>query len=281
MTDVDLDVFGIVDMPMEDYLNLPHLSASGIKNLVPAMKGCPALFKHWAENPSPPTAWGDLGSAAHTLVLGDGAPVVEVKATDRKSPKTRQLEEEIRAAGGIPLLSHKMRIVEQMAEKLREHEEACKLLNPASGKPEQTLLWEKDGVRRRARLDWLPDAPDDDGLLIITDYKTAISVCPEDLDRSAWNFGYPLKADWYMDGVESLGLATNVAFAFIFQMSSPPYLVETRQYSQYALGVARRINDEGAALYRRCVESGQWPGFTSGIGDRLMDIPGWADVGLW
>jgi hypothetical protein len=116
-------------------------------------------------------------------------------------------------------------------------------------------------VWRRARLDWLPDSRP--GRLIIPDYKTAVSANPQHFDRTVDSYGYHCQDQWYTDAVKALDLYDDPAFVFVVQEKTPPYLVEVVQLDADTKRIGRAENRRAIDIYRRCTESGVWPGYSA------------------
>ena len=233
------------------------LSVTGAKTLLKA----PALFREQQDNPVPKDVF-DFGTAAHRLVLGVGCDLVvhEYDAEAIKSPKStkawKEQQAEVRAAGNVLLLPDEYATVRAMADRLAEHQLAMRLLSDGEPEVSAYALDEETGVMRRGRFDWL-------GSSVLTDYKTAATVDPADL---AGKYGairkwrYDMQAAWYTDLARELGHPA-LAFAFIFQMKEPPYLVTVAYVNDDDLYEARADNRRALELFRDCTESGQWPGF--------------------
>ncbi len=248
------------------------LSVSGAKKMLPP--SCPAIFHHDREHGQPPNAVFDFGHAAHSVVLGAGS---EIKVVDADSWRTKAAKEDadaIRAAGHTPILAHEWQQVLGMAEAINAHPVASALLDPHHGKPEQSGYF-RDGahdVLRRFRLDWLPDT--DGGRLIVPDYKTAASAEPGAIRKAVANYGYHQQHAWYLDGLHALGLAEDIAFVFIFQEKTAPYLVTVVELDAEAVHVGRALNDRALQVYEECTATGVWPGYTSDV--ELISLPPWA-----
>jgi hypothetical protein len=136
-----------------------------------------------------------------------------------------------------------------------------------------SLFWtdERHGVQRRARLDWLPDPTD--GRLLVADYKTAQSSDPGAISRAVSNYGYAMQDQWYCDGIRACGIADDVAFLFVFQMKTPPYLVTVAQLDGYWHDIGRRRNDDALSVFADCTATNTWPGFADDI--VLISPPAW------
>lgn len=240
------------DVPEADYhADRTSLSVSGAKTLLKA----PALFRWQQDHPVHKDVF-DVGSAAHALVLGVGAPVVEVDAPDWRSKAAREERDAIRARGETALLSPDAQRVRDMADALSSHTLAMRLLS--DGRPEVSAyaLDEETGVMRRGRFDWL-------GTSVLTDYKTCASANPRDWSGRygvVAKFGYDMQASWYTDLARDLDHPAG-AFAFVAQEKEPPYLVSVIYVRDEDLHEARSRNARALATFRDCMNSGVWPGY--------------------
>ncbi len=265
---------GVYDLPIEEYHRDPvaggSLSCSGSRRLIPP--SCPAKFRWHADHPGEDHApHFDVGSAAHKLVLGEGAEIVVIDAADWRTKAAKEQRDAAYAAGQTPLLAADYEVVEAMAEALRAHPIAGRMFIPGKGKPEQTLIWrdERTGIMRRALLDWLPNAG-----RVFPDYKTALSAWPEDFRNPADRYGYAQQAAWYLDGVKALGLAgDDAAFVFVVQEKEAPYLVSVIELDQLSLRIGAQRNRQALSIFQWCTETGEWPGYGDDVS--LVSLPNW------
>lgn len=266
---------GIYALPDDVYHSDPvrggSLSASGAKKLLPP--SCPAIFDYERHNPPTPTHAFDLGHAAHKLVLGIGPDVIEVKHPDWRTNAAKDEREQIRQAGGVPLLTKDYEVVQAMAEALRTHPITRVLFTESSGVAEASLFWQDEsaGITRRSRLDWLPNQSS--RRLVISDYKTALSAEPGQFARAAMNYGYHQQAAWYRDAVTALGISDDPAFVFVVQEKTAPYLVSVIELDVVALRIGRLLNRKAIDLYAHCTKTGIWPGYADDV--ELVSLPGW------
>lgn len=262
---------GVYDLPADEYHRDPvpggSLSQSGAKRILPP--GCPALFRYVADHGQPTTAAFDFGHAAHREVLGAGAELAVVDAADWRTKAAREQRDEAYATGQTPVLVDDYEQVLTMAAAIRAHPLAGALFDRTAGEPERALFWRTGPVWRRALLDWLPVQPDD-RRMVIGDYKTCRSADPEKLQRAIADYGYHQQADWYLDGVKTLGLAReDAAFVFVFQEKTPPYLVTVAEPDFAAMRIGHYLNRIAIGRYAECVQSGRWPGYS----DEVESIP--------
>ncbi len=260
-------------LPNEQYQDHPALSCSGAKLLLPP--SCPAKFRWQQDNPPEPRDVFDIGTAAHTLVLGCGNPLRPIDADDWRGKAAREARDEARADGHTPLLRKDYDRVHAMASALACHPLATALLS--NGKPEQSIFWadEETGVELRARIDWLPDVRDD-MRMIVPDYKTAVSANPDDFARSAATFGYALQSSWYRAAVRAAGLDEDPAFVYVVQEKDPPYLVSVVELD----ATADRIGDQQMRrtidTYHDCAAKDFWPGYSPDVS--LVSLPRWYEL---
>ncbi|WP_371238890.1 PD-(D/E)XK nuclease-like domain-containing protein [Streptomyces pimonensis] len=262
------------DMPIDVYHADPvpggSLSSSGARKLLDP--GCPALFKWERDNQQPRKREFDLGHAAHLLVLGDGPELQVIDFPDYKKVAARELRDLAYDEGKTPLLRKEYEQVQAMADAIRQHPTAGALFNPGNGIAEQSLFWQdpRHGVWRRARPDWMPHRQEN-GRLVVVDYKTARAVDPSALQRAVYEHGYHAQAAWYLDAVKALGLTGDIepAFIFVFQAKTAPYLVHLVELDFPALTLGAARNDRALQIYAECQRTDTWPGFN----DRITYLP--------
>lgn len=252
------------------------LSYSGAKKLLPP--STPARFAWERAHPPAPTSAMERGTAAHRLLLGTGPELCVVDAKDWRTRAAQEEAAEIRARGGVPLLPDQMQAAREMADALHANETARALFDSArGGKPEQSLFWPDPdfGIWRRCRFDWLPDL--DGPMPIAADYKTiARSADDRSVQRAVTDFRYFMQAPWYSDGVAAI-TGLEIPFVFVFQETSPPYLVRVVQLSDAAMTAGRRWNAAACERFRDCTQAGVWPGHDDEV--LTIDLPPWAARG--
>ncbi|NXY96404.1 PD-(D/E)XK nuclease-like domain-containing protein [Streptomyces sp. BR123] len=246
---------GLYDIPVDLYHSDPvpggSLSASGAKVLA----DCPARFKYLLDHPQPHKPEFEFGTAAHTVVLGDGPELVVVDEDKWLTQETKGRVAAIREAGGIPLKRADYQRICDMAEALAAHTEASEILTPGSGVAEQSIFWPDGPIWWRSRFDWL--RPD-----LIADYKTTRSVHPDYLGKAVHELGYHIQEHIYRRGAVELGLLPEGAsFKFIYQEKQPPYLVTVAELDPVARYVGHRLTQDAAASYLYGRETGHWPAY--------------------
>lgn len=237
------------------------LSVSGAKTILKT----PALFKWQQDHPRHSDAF-DIGSAAHALVLGVGAPIAPLDFDSWRTKAAQEARDEARANGMTPLLAADYARVKAMADKLSEHPLATRLLSEGEAEVSAYCEDKATGVMRRGRFDFLADG-------WITDYKTTVDAAPFAFASSAAKFDYAMQAAWYLDLARDLGREVD-GFIFIVQAKEAPYEVTVCELDWASEELGRRRNRRALDTYAKCVTSGNWPGY----GDDLhtISLPRWA-----
>lgn len=255
------------DMSEHDYHARPEISSTGARLLLDS----PARFRYWQDHPQPPKAAFDLGSAAHSKILGVGADIVlypdeHLTPSGAVSTKaaTVEWEQEQRAAGLIPIGRRDADRVDAMAEAVLADRDARAVLERITGR-EVSIIAEVDGVPVRARFDLYDGAEG-------ADLKTARDASPKGFNRSVGAYGYQIQQRWYMDAHKAETGRPLQRFTFIVVESAPPHLVGVYDLDFMWDEIAGERTKLARDLYKRCVETGTWPGY----GAVTLTPPTWA-----
>ncbi len=269
------------DMPLHIYHADPvpggSLSSTGARRLL--APGCPAKFRHEQIHGQGPKDDYDFGTAVHTFTLGSGPRVVAVEANSWQTKAAREQRDAERADGNVPLLTKDYERAREVARAVRNNPTAAALLRPDRGVAERSLFWRdpQTGVMRRARPDWL--TPSAEGRCLIVDIKSTESAAPDDFARSIWKFGYHQQGDTYITGVtqfaDVLGMGSDPEFLMIAVEKQPPYVCEVYALNADALSLGRARNRRALEVYRDCMKTGRWGGYTNDI--TYLALPGWAE----
>jgi hypothetical protein len=137
---------------------------------------------------------------------------------------------------------------------------------------EVSLVWERDGLACKARLDKLiieAACPD-----TILDAKKipAFGIDRHSLVQSIANYYYDVQAFWYRDGLKRV-TGKDAHFIWLFMEDGPPYDVCPLRASPRWLETGRCRAESALQTYRYCLETGEWPGVASDIED--SEPPTW------
>lgn len=253
-----------------DYHKRRELSSTGVRRLLDS----PARFRYWEDNPQPAKAAFDLGSAAHTKILGVGANTVEYPAefltASGNLTTRRDMADEIsewmaeqRAAGLIPISASDASKVDAMAEAVLADADAREILERIAGR-EVTIIQEIDGVPVRARFDIYGDGE-------AADLKTGRDASPSGFNRAVGGHGYFIQRRWYDDAHYAETGERLRSFPLIVVESAAPHLVGVYDLDVMYDETAADQCEKARRIYRACVESGTWPAY----GRRTLTAPTW------
>lgn len=138
-----------------------------------------------------------------------------------------------------------------------------RLLRQHGGR-EVSLIWDRDGLACKARLDkFIQGAACPDTVI---DLKKCQPCKATDyhLQKSIRDYGWDIQAAWYVDGVEQL-TGKRPLFAWIFVEDKEPFDVRPVWASQAMLAVGKAKADQAWQSYVHCLQTGLWPGYCEDI----------------
>lgn len=261
------------DMPMAEYLadpcERPSLNSSTLGKLINrsplhAWTGHPRLNPRYRSHESDAF---DYGTAAHALFLeGTEDGLVIVEADDWRTKAAREAKQAAHAAGKTPLLTRQVAQVRTMVEASRQALQASELAG-IEWTNELTMIWHEGDAPCRARMDSLSA-----DTRIILDYKTTENANPDAFSRSLFSYGYDLQAAFYLRGLEALG-HEGAQFVFLAQETEPPFACSLIGLDPACLAIAQERVRYGIELWKRCVRSGDWPGYPNRVA--WLEPPAW------
>lgn len=267
---------GIYTMPAAEYhadpCPAPSLSSS-IAKLLCDSSPAHARVAHPRLNPEcadDEAEHFDIGTAAHAILLEGEAAVAVIDAKDWRTNAAKEARDAARTAGKIPLLSKIWGDVQRMVacarEQLDRHADGRAMF--LAGKPEQTLIWEEQGIWCRARTDWLRPGH-------IDDYKsTSASANPEVLSRTLFGNGWDVQAAFYRRGVKAL-TGIDAEFRFACQETYPPYALSVVALGPDAMLLAEKKVLYALELWRVCLTTNRWPAYPTRTA--YASLPTWIE----
>jgi len=213
----------------------------------------------------------DLGTAAHAVLLEDGADrIMVLDAKDYRTKAAQELRDQALEAGRMPLLTHQADQVSEMVLSARAYLSRCELqLDPTEHEAEATIIWQDAGAWCRARPDMMIR-----GQRMLLDYKTTQGSA----EPGAWirgqmtSLGYDIQAAHYLTGANAIGLE-DYRFAFLVQEAAPPYACSLVGVGPAMLDLALRKIDYAIRTWGACMAAGEWPAYP----DQVC----WADPKPW
>lgn len=216
----------------------------------------------------------DVGSAAHRLFLEGEDAIAVVPYDSWRTKAAKELADDARANGQIPLLPEQAdqvhAMVDALRRQLRDRDDQPALF--ADGKPEQTIVWQEGDVTCKARLDYLNDAH-----TLISDLKTTkASANPDAWQRTGWSIGIDVQACMYMRAVSSLNPSAIVPpeFRYVTVEAEPPYCMAVFGLAPSAIEIGNRKIDYALTLWADCLRKGSWPSYSQNVA--FIEAPGWA-----
>jgi hypothetical protein len=203
----------IKQLPDSEYFTLDAIDQSALKRFMVSPLAYVDYLEHGLDVSRDAL---DFGSITHGLVLGSGGEYVE--KPDRRTKAGRAEYEELEASGAIMASQADLDTAQLMAER------SAPYFMSMPGRAEVALLATDmlSGLKLKGKADWLPDAPDDDGVLRIRDYKTT-GKDPMDFPRTAATLGYHIQAAFYMLLYRLCGFDGPLGFEFVVQEKKRPY----------------------------------------------------------
>lgn len=278
----------ILNIPASDYhadnvADTPTLSA-GIANLLITASPAHAKANHPKLNPDYQPTHDDkfsIGTVAHALLL-QGMTVAEVVQADSwRSKAAQEAKADAVARGRVPLLPHQygavMGMYDAVAHQLAKLEVAPTPFT--AGEPEQTLVWDEDGVKCRARIDWLHS-----DLRFVDDLKTTSRYAnPEAWQRGAlYDHGCDVQAAFYLRGLRAyLNYLGDMSHPFEMQWrwvvveTQPPYALSVIAPGASVLALGDAKVEKALALWRRCLETNEWPAYPRTVVE--AELPPWVE----
>lgn len=275
---------------MADYLAMPAVNASLLTTL---LDRCPRAAWHesWM-NPKRPadasTPAQSVGTLAHELLLeGTKARLQVIDPRDFPTKSSGNIPDgwtnaDIRAArdaalasGLVPVFPKVAAEVDAMVAEARAYLATLAKTEPAvhdlflagGGRSEVTIVWEEDGCLFRIRPDRLSDA-------ICGDLKTTGETAEPGRwgRRQLFGMGYYVGAALYRRGILA-ATGKRVESVYLVQEQSAPYLCSLVGLDPIAIEVGDRKAARAIANWKRCMKTGDWPGYPSRVA--YPEVPPW------
>ena len=258
------------NVPEDVYHGDPDsLSSTGVRLLV--KPGGPAKFHGEVREDNDDF---DLGTAAHTLLLGTGAGIEVVDAKTWQSAAAKTARAQARAAGKVPLLTKQYEAVRAMVDAALSRPEVAALFPRGENCAAEMSAYATDPVTwvwMRARFDYIIFLP---GRRVrVRDYKSARDASPRGFEKSAVDHGYHVQVAHYIRILEALGYTVE-EFILLAQEKTEPYLTCLHEFDAEAIAAGDEIVTAGAKLFAQCRAADEWPGY--GNQTHSMSLPYWA-----
>lgn len=218
----------------------------------------------------------DFGTVAHKLLLGEGREVVIVEANDWRTKFAQDSRDDARTQGKTPILAKDYVTAEAMHKAAIEQLtliDDCFDAFTGQGQAEAVLAWQefdmegKNPIWCRGKIDWLAKRRDT-GHIVIYDYKSSgVDVSPMGVSRHLYDMEYEIAAAMYERGLEAIhgDAAGKIVMRFVVQEKEPPYLLHVAEMDAGGMTIGRKKVSYAIQLWRRCLLTGVWPGYSNRI----------------
>ena len=243
------------------------------------LKRSPLYCKWRMEHPDVGTPATDFGSAVHTAVLEPETfserYILEPQCPPEYKPRGWHNRTEYKEAKadlherGFKLLSQKaLDGCRTITDRIYDTPGEIREILAAKSGTEVSYVADVRGVRRKVR----PDIEVADASMVV-DLKTSRCALPGPFERSIYQYGYHRSKDFYLD---TMNHVTGVFEHYLFLVveNTPPYEVALYDLDPAATALGAREVVELEALYRKCMDSGEWPGYPTNI--QTIGVPNWA-----
>jgi hypothetical protein len=207
------------------------------------------------------------GSAAHDLLLEGGKKIFVVAGFDDwKKKEAQEARKAAREIGQIPLLQKQYDLAYAMTEaakvQIKHSPEVGADDLAIEGLAEMTYVFNDSGIWERCLVDWISF-----NQTLILDYKTTkTSANPSKFSRMISNMDYQIQYAWYRHVVRGAAKLNDYpTFVWIVQEEEPPYLCSFFGLDPLHEEMAKEQIDRAVRVWRKCMKSGKWPGYTNRV----------------
>lgn len=261
-------------LAMSEYLSLPFLS-SGLCHTI--LTCSPHHARHEQQNrPAEDTDAISIGTAIHDALLEGVDRIEGIKPEEHRSKPTkanpegaipkgwtnnaiRAARDAARAAGKIPMLAADVGNVKAAVAAAKAFIDSSELAGMFDdGAPEQTMIFETDGVLCKARPDWLSG----DHSILCHVKTTQGSAQPDAWIRSQLvNSGYDVAAAFYQRGMFAQPDMADSTLTSVFLVieQQPPFGCSLIGLDPAMMDIAERKVARAIALWRQCAQTKRWP----------------------
>ena len=109
---------------------------------------------------------------------------------------------------------------------------------------------------------------------IIYDLKTTTDVSPKKVQRLFVDMGWDIAHAAYIEGMETMNpdLAGRIKMLFIVCEIDKPFCIQLYEPDGMMISLGKNKWDTAKFIWKQCMDSGEWPGYFSGIG-RISPTP--------
>lgn len=270
------------DMTNEQHHAHNAIGSSSLKLIGQTPKHYWARYLDPERKPFEQTKAMKTGTMIHTATLEphrfDEWFTVMPEGLDRRTKEGKELWAQIVATGKEPLLQSDLDTAKGTAAAAHAHPVTRVLFDKCAAKTEVSIFWvdPETGVNLKIRPDIMVEPCQLFPNGLICDLKSTDDASADGFGRSAWNWEMHLQAALYPQGFQAVFKTKEPpTFLWLAQEKARPY---ANQYFRCGGDLAAHGQREVRrllAIYKRCMETGTWPGYPTQVRD--IALPGWAE----
>ena len=246
----------------EYHADLTHMSHSMLEVFRESRR---IFFKTFVEKSRPKPDPSDpmiMGSLVHNILLCD-EPFDEVflhavSCEDRRGNKWKDAKQEADENGLICVTNKQVCTAMEMAESVKKHPIASRLLFELGGQCEEPIFWEdEDGLEFKCKPDRIILDENLDTILYV-EIKTAQSSVLKEFEKTSYDWGYHRQIDLYFRGLATKYPERSLSAVFIVIGKDELYTVRTHPVSEAVIEKGYEENNEDIAALKQCYDTNDW-----------------------
>lgn len=207
----------------------------------------------------------DIGTAAHTMMLGKGAKIELIDFDDYRTKEAREERDAAYSRGETPLLIKEHEEVTAMVAATRQQLQAMVDHGSLEAMPfqhnetERCIVWREDnGVWCRASLDGLSL----DGEALSEFKSEGEDANPERWKWKARRLGYSFKLAFYCRGLSKLRICHSPTTRFFVSEKAAPYAMSCVRIDDELLAYEHARILQTIKTWGQCLSQDRWPGYS-------------------
>lgn len=252
----------IPDMSMMDYVNdpcpAPSVNTSVIKGMLNKSPAHVFAEHNRLGNTIPynPSKAAEIGSAAHSYVLGGAESIWWIDADSYRTKDAKEQRESAHDAGLIPMLEKDREVIETLGSRAKEA--LLRIAPETEWLFEHTMIWhDADGTWHRAR----PDAICTTKPIIIDLKFTGIATPHQWMKNTMYDNGYDLQAAHGEAGADACGIWPKQYFFLVVEQNAPYCVFPLVGIREDARNFAELARERAVQMFAECLKTGKWDGY--------------------
>ncbi len=207
------------------------------------------------------------GNIYEAFVFGDTSKLVSIPFGDYKKDAAKFLRDQALAAKKIPILAEDWPIYQaEAAEMLKGIHKAGIVFE--GGEFQKIILWKSNGIDCKAVLDYFILGPN---YYINFDLKCVEDASAFKITKAITEYGWDTQKAAYTEAIETIHpeMAGRGKYVLVVCEKAKPFAVNVVEFSGGFNELGRRKWERAKALWKPCIESGNWPGYSPTTVDPL------------